>query len=112
MHDQHDAEAAGRALLPRTWFAKDITLDYVRRALEAGTRTIRIACGFFTLRGWGLIRRSTAGKQVLILVGIDDPGEEALVPLAFAISCAISLPVWTGIAVWPSRTLEQGYGPA
>lgn len=61
--------------LPRTWFGKEITLGYVRQAFETGTRTIRIACGFFTLRGWGLIRTATAGKQVLILVGIDEPGE-------------------------------------
>ncbi len=62
--------------LPRTWFGKEITLGYVRQAFGAGTRTIRIACGFFTLRGWGLIRTSTVGKQVFILVGIDEPGEE------------------------------------
>ena len=62
--------------LPHTWFGKEITLGYVRQAFGAGTRTIHIACGFFTLRGWGLIRTSTAGKQVFILVGIDEPGEE------------------------------------
>lgn len=62
--------------LPRTWFAKEITLSYVHHAFARGVQAIRIACGFFTLRGWGLIRISTRGKRVFILVGIDDPGEE------------------------------------
>jgi phosphatidylserine/phosphatidylglycerophosphate/cardiolipin synthase-like enzyme len=71
------ADAAEDAFpLPRTWFAKKITLDHVRRAFESGAYSIRIACGFFTLRGWGLVRTATTGKQVFILVGIDEPGEE------------------------------------
>jgi Helicase conserved C-terminal domain/PLD-like domain/Type III restriction enzyme, res subunit len=71
------ADAAEDAFpLPRTWFDRKITLDHVRRAFASGVHSIRIACGFFTLRGWGLVRTATTGKQVFILVGIDEPGEE------------------------------------
>lgn len=61
--------------LQRTWFDRNITLGNVRQAFLSGASVIRIACGFFTLRGWGLIRASTKDKQVLILVGIEEPAE-------------------------------------
>jgi hypothetical protein len=48
----------------------------VRAAFKSGRHAIRIACGFFTLRGWGLVRGSAIGKQVFVLVGLDDPGQE------------------------------------
>ena len=47
------------------------------RALFATAKAeVRIACGFFTIRGWNMIRSSTRDKHVFILVGIDEPGEE------------------------------------
>ncbi|WP_138504574.1 helicase-related protein [Nostoc sp. PA-18-2419] len=62
--------------LPTTWFESRITFEQVRRCFTEGKKEIRIASGFFTIRGWGLIRKSTIGKQVYLLVGIEDPGEE------------------------------------
>lgn len=62
--------------LPTTWFESRITFEQVRRCFAQGKKEIRIASGFFTIRGWGLIRKSTIGKQVFLLVGIEDPGEE------------------------------------
>lgn len=62
--------------LPPTWFESRITLEQIRSCFSAGKEEIRIASGFFTIRGWGLIRKSTNGKRVYLLVGIDEPGEE------------------------------------
>lgn len=62
--------------LPSTWFESRITFEQVRRCFMKGKQEIRIASGFFTIRGWGLIRKSTTGKQVYLLVGIEDPGED------------------------------------
>ncbi|MBD2732243.1 DEAD/DEAH box helicase family protein [Nostoc sp. FACHB-892] len=62
--------------LPSTWFESRITFEQIRRCFMKGKEEIRIASGFFTIRGWGLIRKSTTGKQVYLLVGIEDPGED------------------------------------
>ncbi len=62
--------------LPPTWFESRITHDQIRSCFSAGKEEIRIASGFFTIKGWGLIRNTTDGKRVYLLVGIDEPGEE------------------------------------
>ncbi|MEM1394435.1 MAG: phospholipase D-like domain-containing protein [Cyanobacteria bacterium P01_C01_bin.38] len=62
--------------LPSTWFESRITFEQIRRCFTASKQEIRIASGFFTIRGWGLIRKTTIGKKVYLLVGIDEPGEE------------------------------------
>lgn len=62
--------------LPSTWFESRITFEQIRRCFMEGKKEIRIASGFFTVKGWGLIRKSTTGKHVYLLVGIDDPGED------------------------------------
>jgi len=64
-------------LFARTWFAREITLERVRRAIASGSVVIRIASGYFTVRGWGLIRTETQGKRLLLLVGLDDPDRES-----------------------------------
>lgn len=69
--------ATGQSIsLPHTWFEARITLEQIRESFSTGKEEIRIACGFFTVKGWGLIRRYTEGKRVYLLVGIDEPGEE------------------------------------
>lgn len=67
---------APEILLPSTWFESRITLEQIRYCFSKGIKEIRIASGFFTIKGWGLIRRYTKDKQVYLLVGIDEPGEE------------------------------------
>ena len=67
---------APEILLPSTWFESRITLEQIRYCFSKGKKEIRIASGFFTIKGWGLIRRYTKDKQVYLLVGIDEPGEE------------------------------------
>gem|GEM_PF-660781 len=62
--------------LPPTWFEAGITLEQIRSCFAEAKEEIRIASGFFTIKGWGLIRRYTDGKRVYLLVGIDEPGEE------------------------------------
>ncbi|MFL9458096.1 helicase-related protein [Tolypothrix bouteillei VB521301_2] len=62
--------------LPKSWFKPRVTLEQIQKHFEAGKKVIRIASGFFTVRGWNLIRGSTKGKQVKILVGIAEPGED------------------------------------
>jgi hypothetical protein len=72
-HQQGD----GREIsLPHTWFESRITLEQIRSCFAKGNQEIRIASGFFTVKGWSLIRRYTENKQVYLLVGIDEPGEE------------------------------------
>ena len=62
--------------LPSTWFENRITLEQVRSCFSTGREEIRIASGFFTVKGWESIRKYTQGKRVYLLVGIDEPGEE------------------------------------
>jgi len=59
-----------------TWFQSQRALEYISDRFQAGQKEIRIASGFFTIKGWGMIRTYTKGKHVYLLVGIDDPGEE------------------------------------
>lgn len=62
--------------LPLTWFQSRITVEQIRACFAFAQKEIRIACGFFTVRGWGLIRRHTKNKRVYLLVGIEEPGRE------------------------------------
>lgn len=62
--------------LPSTWFKPKITLEQIRARFSKAETEIRIASGFFTIKGWGLIRPYIKAKQVYLLVGIDEPGEE------------------------------------
>lgn len=62
--------------LPPTWFEAEITFQQICRCFGSGRQEILIACGFFTVKGWGKIRKYTSGKRVYLLVGIDEPGEE------------------------------------
>lgn len=62
--------------LPSTWFKPEITLEQIRARFSKAETEIRIASGFFTIKGWGLIRPHIKAKQVYLLVGIDEPGEE------------------------------------
>ncbi|MCC0179458.1 hypothetical protein I4641_21085 [Waterburya agarophytonicola K14] len=43
--------------LPSTWFKPKITLDQIRARFSKAEDEIRIASGFFTIKGYGLIRR-------------------------------------------------------
>ncbi|BAW97968.1 hypothetical protein NIES970_29310 (plasmid) [[Synechococcus] sp. NIES-970] len=61
---------------PVTWFESGATIKQIKHYFSQGKSEIRIASGFFTLRGWGFIRSSTKNKKVYLLVGIDEPGEE------------------------------------
>ena len=65
-----------RIKLPPTWFESRITFEQIRACFSEAKAEIRIASGFFTIKGWGLIRNTTNGKRVYLLVGIDEPGEE------------------------------------
>ena len=67
---------ASEIFLPSTWFESRITLEQIRYCFSKGIKEIRIASGFFTLKGYGLIRSYIKDKQVYLLVGIDEPGEE------------------------------------
>lgn len=62
--------------LPKTWFDRGTALEVISTCFQTAVQDIRIASGFFTVRGWGFIRRYTADKQVYLLVGIEDPGED------------------------------------
>ncbi len=59
-----------------SWFESGKSLKYIIESLQKSKQKIRIATGFFTIKGWNLIRRYTKGKQTYLLVGLDDPGEE------------------------------------
>lgn len=59
-----------------SWFDSGKSLNYITESLQKSKQKIRIATGFFTIKGWNLIRRYTTGKKTYLLVGLDDPGEE------------------------------------
>src|SRR5579859_4966212 len=58
------------------WFESQIAIDVLRYRFQQGKTMIRIATGFFTVRGYNLLRSAARGKQMYILVGLDDPGEK------------------------------------
>jgi superfamily II DNA or RNA helicase len=58
------------------WFDKQVALDVLRYRFRQGKAIIRIATGFFTVRGYNLLRHAAHEKQMLILVGLDEPGEK------------------------------------
>lgn len=62
--------------IPRQWFDRGEAIKVIRYYFQCGEKLIRIATGFFTVRGYNLIRESARGKQMYILVGLDDPGKE------------------------------------
>src|SRR5512135_2759309 len=57
------------------WFEKQVALDVLRYRFQQGKKTIRIATGFFTIRGYNLLRHAARQKQLFLLVGLDEPGE-------------------------------------
>ncbi|MEB3884064.1 helicase-related protein [Lyngbya sp. CCY1209] len=59
-----------------SWFEPGKSLEYITSGLEKAKSQIRIATGFFTIKGWNLIRRYTKEKQTYLLVGLDEPGEK------------------------------------
>ena len=63
-------------MIPSHWFDKGVALKVVRHYFQHGKSIIRIAVGFFTVRGYNLIRASARGKKLLILVGVNEPGED------------------------------------
>lgn len=63
-------------VVPKQWFDRGTALKVVRYYFQSGEKLIRIATGFFTVRGYNLIRSSANHKQMYILVGVDDPGQE------------------------------------
>ena len=63
-------------IIPNQWFDRGTALRVVRHYFNAGEQLIRIATGFFTVRGYNLIRSSANNKQMYILVGVDDPGKD------------------------------------
>lgn len=65
-------------IIPKYWFDQGQALKIVRYYFSRGKEKIRIATGFFTIRGYNLIRGSSKGKRMYILVGMDDPGEDRL----------------------------------
>ncbi|EGK86763.1 helicase [Microcoleus vaginatus PCC 9802] len=59
-----------------SWFESGKSLQYIIDLLQEAKQKIRIATGFFTIKGWNLIRHYTTGKKTYLLVGLDDPGEQ------------------------------------
>jgi hypothetical protein len=59
-----------------SWFEPGKSFQYIIELLQKAKQKIRIATGFFTIKGWNLVRRHTTGKKTYLLVGLDDPGEE------------------------------------
>lgn len=72
IHNQFNNSAFER----QSWFDSHKALEYITHYLKSAQNDIRIASGFFTIRGWGLIRQHTRNKNTYLLVGLDEPGEE------------------------------------
>lgn len=54
------------------------TIDFLAEHLPRAKSTVRIATGFFTVQGYALIRPHLGEKQVRIMVGYDEIGQERL----------------------------------
>lgn len=62
--------------VPDHYFDRGISLDVVRHHFRQGRSLIRIAAGFFTVRGYNLLRGAAVGKKLLLLVGLEEPDKE------------------------------------
>ena len=67
---------AEEALGLQSWFEAGTVLDAIKILFGLAKAEIRMASGFFTLRGWSQIRSYTKGKRVYLLVGLEEPGEQ------------------------------------
>ncbi len=67
---------ADNQTVPTHWFDRKVALNVVRHHFFYGETEIRIAVGFFTVRGYNLIRGSAKGKKLFILVGVKEPGQK------------------------------------
>ena len=47
-----------------SWFESGKSLKYIIESLQKSKQKIRIATGFFTIKGWNLIRRYTTIKNL------------------------------------------------
>ena len=63
-------------IIPKAWFDRGTALKVVKYYFKNGRKLIRIATGFFSVRGYNLLRSSANEKQMYILVGVDDPGKD------------------------------------
>jgi hypothetical protein len=54
------------------------TIRFMEPVLAEGTKTVRIATGFFTIEGYDLIREHLADKRVYLMVGFDEMSRERL----------------------------------
>lgn len=65
--------------IPTHWFDRQVALHVLRHYFQNATATLRVATGFFTVRGYNLVRTSARGKRMLILVGTDEPARERVI---------------------------------
>lgn len=49
-----------------SWFESGKSLPYIIELFQKSKQKIRIATGFFTIKGWNLVRRHTTGKQTYL----------------------------------------------
>jgi superfamily II DNA or RNA helicase len=54
------------------------TIHFLKPVLAQGTKSVRIATGFFTVEGYDLIREHLADKRVYLMVGFDEMSRERL----------------------------------
>ncbi len=90
--------------LPDRWFDKGLALKILLFYLRQGRETVRIATGFFTIRGYNLIRRATRDKKMFILVGIEEPGEKRVIK---ALVQEIMLNLRTGLGGDRRQAVEE-----
>ena len=62
--------------LPDHFFCAGQALHYLRCYLPLSRQVTRIGVGFFTVRGYNLIRSALTAPRTAILVGLDEPGPE------------------------------------
>lgn len=90
--------------VPDRWFDKGLALNILLFYLRRGKETIRIATGFFTIRGYNLIRGASRGKKMFILVGIEEPGEKRVIK---ALVQEILLHLRTGLGEDRRQAIEE-----
>jgi superfamily II DNA or RNA helicase len=54
------------------------TIRFMEPVLAKGTKTVRIATGFFTIEGYNLVREYLTDKRVYLMVGFDEMSRERL----------------------------------
>ncbi len=90
----------------KSWFEKEEAYKRIQNCISYGQTEVRIAVGYFSVEGWNLIRAAIGGKQVNLIVGINEPGRKDIRNVKQVIIEEIIRALETGLAEDRRQSVE------